>query len=262
MLKNQTDNAKAPRVNQDESAENGEHENGPQAEMEGEGAMGEEIQHENCECGSPVEEGNDLEDYRLGSPVEVGAIGGGSDLENYGFEEPVEGGTDADSYRSGTPVEEGARWGGSDVEDDRFKAPVCSRRKCRGRDLEKYRCGVQVEEETRSETQEETEQVEAAATQDEERPSAASPPPPEAEQEAEAYLEAQVETAEGRSGGYLDLNDGDLDSDYVDPMLEGCEWWQSRLASVRQRLAALHIHGKLYDLTLVFPKYRAQIKVG
>lgn len=147
-----------------------------------------------------------------------------------------------------------AKWGKTDLENYRFGAPAEAGATGEEMNLHEYRFGALVKAKLKGE---------AAAMQDEEQPPAPPPPAPplKGELEVEAYLQAQVAAEEGNSGGFLDLNDEDLDSDHVEvASLAGWEWWQARLASVRQRLAALHIHGKLYDVTLVFPKYQSQIK--
>lgn len=85
----------------------------------------------------------------------------------------------------------------------------------------------------------------------------------DAQLQAEENLRAQVAAEEGKGGGFLDLDAIGLNADYFDvAILTGRQWWQTRLASVRQRLAALHIDGRLYDLTVSFPKYHSQMKVS
>lgn len=43
--------------------------------------------------------------------------------------------------------------------------------------------------------------------------------------------------------------------------LTGREWWQCHLGSVSQRMGALHHNSRLFDVILVFPKYKVEMKV-
>ncbi|KAK8387882.1 hypothetical protein O3P69_020063 [Scylla paramamosain] len=42
--------------------------------------------------------------------------------------------------------------------------------------------------------------------------------------------------------------------------LTGKDWWQCHLGTVKQRMATLHHHSRLYDVVLCFPKYQVEMK--
>ena len=92
----------------------------------------------------------------------------------------------------------------------------------------------------------------------------------EAKEEEEEEEELQDGEESEESGGSVTrlekedvkyVKDNEQEEEVDIASMTETDWWQCHLGSVRQRMATLHHHNRLFDLVLVFPKHHVEMKV-